>query len=428
MTAAFSLFLIFSVIGLPIALVMVIAGLAGAFTVGGIDFFEIIADRFYSGVSGFVLIAVPYFVFTAELMNRAKLTHRLVAFANSLFGRVPGALSHVNITVSVFFAGITGAAVTDTVAIGKTLIPAMKREGYDADYCAAVTACSSIIGPIIPPSIIMIVYAATLRNLSVIALFAAGLIPGLMMAAALLVASTWISSRRGYARHEAISLARIWHTGLAAFAALLTPVVILGGILTGTTTVTEAAALGAVYTLFLGLLGYKTLSKRDIWEALIATVVFSGVVFFLLGASTVLGWYVTRSGIARDAAEAITLVSNDPLVQILLVDLLLIAIGMFIDVLPAIVVAAPVLAPAMIQLGFDPLHFGMVMLLALNLGNITPPVGMTLMTASRIAGVSYESAIKQSLPFLLSHLVVLAIASASPALVLWFPRLIGAIR
>ena len=428
MTAAFSLFLIFSVIGLPIALVMVIAGLAGAFTVGGIDFFEIIADRFYSGVSGFVLIAVPYFVFTAELMNRAKLTHRLVAFANSLFGRVPGALSHVNITVSVFFAGITGAAVTDTVAIGKTLIPAMKREGYDADYCAAVTACSSIIGPIIPPSIIMIVYAATLRNLSVIALFAAGLIPGLMMAAALLVASTWISSRRGYARHEAISLARIWHTGLAAFAALLTPVVILGGILTGTTTVTEAAALGAVYTLFLGLLGYKTLSKRDIWEALIATVVFSGVVFFLLGASTVLGWYVTRSGIARDAAEAITLVSNDPLVQILLVDLLLIAIGMFIDVLPAIVVAAPVLAPAMIQLGFDPLHFGMVMLLALNLGNITPPVGMTLMTASRIAGVSYESAIKQSLPFLLSHLVVLAIASASPELVLWFPRLIGAIR
>ncbi len=428
MTAAFSLFLIFSVIGLPIALVMVIAGLAGAFTVGGIDFFEIIADRFYSGVSGFVLIAVPYFVFTAELMNRAKLTHRLVAFANSLFGRVPGALSHVNITVSVFFAGITGAAVTDTVAIGKTLIPAMKREGYDADYCAAVTACSSIIGPIIPPSIIMIVYAATLRNLSVIALFAAGLIPGLMMAAALLVASTWISSRRGYARHETISLARIWHTGLAAFAALLTPVVILGGILTGTTTVTEAAALGAVYTLFLGLLGYKTLSKRDIWEALIATVVFSGVVFFLLGASTVLGWYVTRSGIARDAAEAITLVSSDPLVQILLVDLLLIAIGMFIDVLPAIVVAAPVLAPAMIQLGFDPLHFGMVMLLALNLGNITPPVGMTLMTASRIAGVSYESAIKQSLPFLLSHLVVLAIASASPALVLWFPRLIGAIR
>lgn len=428
MTAALSAFLVLALVGLPLGLVMAAAGLVGAYTVGGFDFLEIIADRFYSGVSGFVLIAIPYFVFTAELMNRAKLTDRLVAFANSLFGRVPGALSHVNITVSVFFAGITGAAVTDTAAIGKTLIPAMKREGYDADYSAAVTACSSIIGPIIPPSIIMIVYAATLRNLSVIALFAAGLIPGLMMAGALLCASSWLSWRRGYSVHEAVSFRRIWQTGLSALAALLIPVVILGGILSGATTVTEAAALGAIYTLGLGVLGYRTLTRRDIWEALVATVGFSGVVFLLLGASTVLGWYVTRSGIAREAAEAITLVSSDPLVQILLVDLLLIALGMFIDVLPAIVVSAPVLAPAMMQLGFDPLHFGMVMLLALNLGNITPPVGMTLMTASRIAGVTYESAIRQSLPFLVSHLVVLGIASLSPELVLWFPKLVGAIR
>jgi tripartite ATP-independent transporter DctM subunit len=371
---------------------------------------------------------VPYFIFTAELMNRAGLTDRLVTFANSLFGRVPGALSHVNITVSVFFAGITGAAITDTVAIGKILIPAMRREGYDADYSAAVTACSSIIGPIIPPSIIMIVYAATLRNVSIIALFAAGLIPGLMMAVALLFASGWISWRRGYARHEAIRLSRIWRTGLSAFAALFTPVLILGGILTGFTTVTEAAAIGAVYTLALGLFGYRSLGWRDISEALVATVIFSGVVFFLLGASTVLGWFVTRSGIAREAAEIIATVSTDPLIQILAVDLLLIGLGMFIDVLPAIVVAAPVLAPALIQLGFDPLHVGLVILLALNLGNITPPVGMTIMTAARIANVTYESAIRQSLPFMLSHLVVLVIASAFPALVLWFPRLIGAIR
>jgi tripartite ATP-independent transporter DctM subunit len=427
-SAALAVFLVFALTGLPIALVMVVAGLTGAVTIGGIDYLEIIADRFYAGVSGFVLIAVPYFIFTAELMNRAGLTDRLVAFANSLFGRVPGALSHVNITVSVFFAGITGAAITDTVAIGKILIPAMRREGYDADYSAAVTACSSIIGPIIPPSIIMIVYAATLRNVSIIALFAAGLIPGLMMAVALLFASGWISWRRGYARHEAIRLSRIGRTGLSAFAAIFTPVLILGGILTGFTTVTEAAAIGAVYTLALGLFGYRSLGWRDISEALVATVIFSGVVFFLLGASTVLGWFVTRSGIAREAAEIIATVSTDPLIQILAVDLLLIGLGMFIDVLPAIVVAAPVLAPALIQLDFHPLHVGLVILLALNLGNITPPVGMTIMTAARIANVTYESAIRQSLPFMLSHLVVLVIASAFPALVLWFPRLIGAIR
>src|SRR5210317_1077368 len=158
-------FMVLAVIGLPIALVMIVAGLSGAISIGGIGFIEIIADRFYSGVAGFLLIAVPYFIFTAELMNRAKLTDRLVAFANSLFGKAPGALSHVNVIVSILFAGLTGAAVTDTVAIGKTLIPAMKREGYHADSAAAVTACSSIIGPIIPPSIIMVVYAATLRNL-----------------------------------------------------------------------------------------------------------------------------------------------------------------------------------------------------------------------------------------------------------------------
>lgn len=428
MAAAFIIFVVLALAGLPIALVMVAAGLTGAVTIGGLGFLEIIADRFYAGVAGFVLIAVPYFIFTAELMNRAGLTDRLVAFSNSLFGRVPGALSHVNVTVSVFFAGITGAAVTDTVAIGKTLIPAMKREGYDADYCAAVTACSSIIGPIIPPSIIMIVYAATLRNVSIISLFAAGLIPGLMMAIALLIASGWISWRRGYASHEAVALGKIWRTGTAAIAAILIPVLILGGILSGATTVTEAAAIGAAYTLLLGMIVYQSLGWRDVWESLVSTVSFSGVVFFLLGASTVLGWFVTRSGIAREAAEAIAVVSSSPLVQIFAVDLLLIVLGMFIDVLPAIIVAAPVLAPAMIQLGFDPLHFGIVMLLALNLGNITPPVGMTLMTAAKIANVPYETAIRQSVPFLVSHLVVLAVASASPSLILWFPRLVGVFR
>ena len=428
MTAALTVFFLFALASLPIAMVMIVAGLTGAVTIGGIDYLEIIADRFYAGVSGFVLISVPYFIFTAELMNRAGLTDRLVAFSNSLFGRVPGALSHVNVTVSVFFAGITGAAVTDTVAIGKTLIPAMKKERYDADYSAAVTACSSIIGPIIPPSIIMIVYAATLRNVSIIGLFAAGLVPGLMMAVALLGASGWISWRRGYASHQRIVLAVIWQTGLRAVAAIFIPVIILGGILAGLTTVTEAAALGCAYTLALGVIGYRSLGWDDIKEALVSTVSFSGVVFFLLGASTILGWFVTRSGIAREAAEAITLISTDPVIQILAVNVLLIGLGMFIDVLPAIVVAAPVIAPALIQLGFHPLHVGMVMLLALNLGNITPPVGMTLMTAARIAGVTYEAAIKQSLPFLVSHLFVIIIVSLNPDLVLWFPRLIGAIR
>ncbi len=418
-------FLFFMVLSLPIALVMVVTGLAGAVSIGGPDFIEIIADRLYAGVSGFVLIAIPYFILTAELMNRADLTGRMITFANSLFGRIPGALSHVNVAVSVLFAGITGAAVTDTVAIGKTLIPAMKQEGYGADYCAAVTACSSIIGPIIPPSIVMVVYAATMRGLSMVDLFIAGIIPGLLMGVALLVTSGLICWRRGYVGKEPIRIRLILKTGINAFAAMIIPIVILGGILSGIATVTEAAAIGAAYTLVIGVVGYRTLGFKEIFDALKTTISFSGVVFFLLGASTILGWYITRSGIARDAAEIIASVSNIPSLQLLCVCILLLILGAFVDVLPAVVIAGPVLAPAMLQLGFDPLHFGMIMLLALNIGNITPPVGMTLLVAAKLSDVPYEKAVVASLPFLITHLVVLALVALIPQLTLWLPGMFG---
>lgn len=428
MTLTAIVFWLLLLAGVPIALVLVAAGLAGAWSVGGVAMFGVLADRMLAGVSSFVLVAIPYFIFTTEIMNRAGITERLIAFNNSLLGHVRGALSHVNITVSMFFAGLTGAAVTDTVAIGRALIPAMKREGYDADYSAAVTACSSIIGPIIPPSIIMVVYASTIQDVSVLALFAGGIVPGLAMAGALLVASALVCRRRGYPIHGRANAAQVLRTGLAALPAMITPIIILGGILSGATTVTEAAALGAIYTLLLAFIGHRALGARDLWAALVATVRFSGVIFFLLAGSTLLGWYVTRSGLAREAAEVIALVSDSSYVQILIVNLFLLVLGMFLDVLPAMIVSAPVLAPAMASLGFDPLHVAIVMLLALNLGNITPPVGMTLMTAAQIAEVRYERAIKESLPFMLSHLAVIALASVFPGFVLWFPRLIGALR
>ena len=424
MTPAIIAFVLLLFIGAPVAVVMAMSGLAGGFAMGGERMLGIIADRMFSGVSGFLLIAVPYFIFTAELMNQGGLTQKLIAFNNALFGRVRGSLSHVNISVSVFFAGLTGAAVTDTVAIGKIMIPEMKKQGYDAEYAAAVTACSSIIGPIIPPSVVMVVYATLLRDISVIDLFAGGIIPGLLMALALLGVSFFLAWKRNYPKQAPTPFKAAIVAFLVALPAMVVPLIILGGILSGLTTITEASGFAAVYAIVIGVVFYRNLTWRKIWEALVTTVRFSGVVFFLLATSAVLGWFVTRSGIARDAASMITTFSDLAFVQLMLVCLLLLLIGTVMDVLPALVVIAPVLVPAMIQLGFDPLHFAILMIVVLNISNVTPPVGMTLMTAARIAEVPYERAIVASLPFYVSFLVVIVLLAAFPALSTWIPSLL----
>ena len=424
MTPAIIAFVVLLLIGAPVAVVMAMSGLAGGFAIGGERMLGIIADRMFSGVSGFLLIAVPYFIFTAELMNQGGLTHKLIAFNNALFGRVRGSLSHVNISVSVFFAGLTGAAVTDTVAIGKIMIPEMKKQGYDAEYAAAVTACSSIIGPIIPPSVVMVVYATLLRDISVIDLFAGGIVPGLLMALALLGVSFFLAWKRNYPKQAPTPFKMAMMSFVLALPALVVPLIILGGILSGLTTITEASGFAAVYAIVIGVVFYRNLTWRKIWEALVTTVRFSGVVFFLLATSAVLGWFVTRSGIARDAASIITTFSDAAFVQLMLVCLLLLVVGTVMDVLPALVVIAPVLVPAMIQLGFDPLHFAILMIVVLNISNVTPPVGMTLMTAARIAEVPYERAIVASLPFYVSFLVVIVLLAAFPALSTWIPSLL----
>ena len=424
MTPAIIAFVVLLFIGAPVAVVMAMSGLAGGFAIGGERMLGIIADRMFSGVSGFLLIAVPYFIFTAELMNQGGLTHKLIAFNNALFGRVRGARSHVNISVSVFFAGLTGAAVTDTVAIGKIMIPEMKKQGYDAEYAAAVTACSSIIGPIIPPSVVMVVYATLLRDISVIDLFAGGIIPGLLMAVALLGVSFFLAWKRNYPKQAPTPFKMAVMSFVLALPALVVPMIILGGILSGLTTITEASGFAAVYAIVIGVVFYRNLTWRKIWQALVTTVRFSGVVFFLLATSAVLGWFVTRSGIARDAASIITTFSDVAFIQLMLVCLLLLLIGTVMDVLPALVVIAPVLVPAMIQLGFDPLHFAILMIVVLNISNVTPPVGMTLMTAARIAEVPYERAIVASLPFYVSFLVVIVLLAAFPVLSTWIPSLL----
>ncbi|MFG6177716.1 TRAP transporter large permease [Halomonas sp. THAF12] len=424
MTPAIIAFVVVLLIGAPVAVVMAISGVAGVYSLGGERLVGIIADRMFSGVSGYMLIAVPYFIFTAELMNQGGLTQKLIAFNNALFGRIRGALSHVNVTVSLFFAGLTGAAITDTVAIGKIMIPEMKKQGYDAEYAAAITACSSIIGPIIPPSVVMVVYATLLRDISVIDLFAGGILPGVLMTLALLLTSIVLAWMRGYPKQAGTPIRVAVFAFLSALPAMLVPLIILGGILSGMTTITEASGFAAVYAIFIGMVFYRNLTLHKIWQALVTTVKFSGVVFFLLATSAVLGWFVTRSGIAREAAEIITTISDVPFIQIMLVCLLLIVLGTVMDVLPALVVIGPVVVPAMVSLGFDPLHFAIVMIVTLNIANVTPPVGMTLMTAARIAEVPYERAIVASLPFYAAFISVVVLLAVFPSLSTWIPSLL----
>jgi tripartite ATP-independent transporter DctM subunit len=419
-----AVFFILLLVGAPVALAMVLAGGAGAMAIGGEEFLIIIAEKMFSGVSPYVLIAIPYFIFTSELMSHASLTERLIAFNNALIGRVRGALSHVNITASIFFAGLTGAAITDTVSIGKILIPAMKKEGYSAEYSAAVTACSSVIGPIIPPSIIMVVYATILRDVSVIDLFAGGIIPGLVMAFSMLLASAILAYVKKFPRHDPIGWKPALLSFFATLPALMVPLIILGGILSGLTTVTEASAFAAVYTLLIGFLLYKRLTWTHVWQALTTTIRFSGVVFFLLASSTVLSWVVARSGLAREAADVIAAISDNSTIQILCVVTFLIILGTIMDVLPALVVVGPVLHPTMVGLGFDPLHFAMVMIVTLNAANITPPVGMTLLTAAKIAEAPYEKVIRASIPFFIAIVASILLLALWPSMALWLPTVI----
>ncbi|UCF90116.1 MAG: TRAP transporter large permease [Desulfobacterales bacterium] len=420
-----ALIILIVVIGVPMGYMLGIISLAGLWEMGGWRFLRIIATRHHSAVEEFLLIAIPFFILAAVLMNRSGLTDRLIRFVNLLIGHYPGGLSHVNIGGSIIFAGMTGAAVTDTVAIGNILIPAMKKEGYSPEFSAAVTAASSIVGPIIPPSITMIVYAH-ITGLSVGALFTAGFFPGLLMGGLLLIVSAIISLRRHYPRRETRAN---WKEVLAgardAFLALIIPVIILGSILTGVATVTESAAVAAGYAFVVGKFVLRTLRFKDLIPAALYTAKLSGVIFLLLATAHTFGWYITRLGVPAKVSALILGLTSSPLLILLMVNVFLLIVGMFMDILPAVLILVPVLAPAMVQAGLDPLHFALIMLMNLNIGMITPPYGMTLLTAARIADCSYDRTIRAVLPFFVAELAALVIITYFPWLVLVLPRALG---
>ena len=379
----------------------------------------------YNGMDSFPLMAIPFFMLAGELMNRGGITARLVEFAQAMMGHLRGGLAHVNVLSSMLFAGLSGSAVADTSAIGSMLIPAMEKQGYSRRFSAAITAASSVIGPIIPPSGIMIIYAYVMGE-SVAALFLAGIVPGILVGVGLMLMVSWMADRYDFpVATRRYSWPERGRASLKAFFPLLTPVIILGGILGGVFTPTEAAAVAVGYAIFIGLFVMKSLRIGDLPEVLARAATTSAVVLLLVGAAMAFKTVVSLSHAPETLAAFVLSISDNPLILLFLINLLLFIVGMFLDAGPAIIILGPILGPIFVSMGVDPVHFAIIMSVNLTVGLATPPMGLVLFVASSVSGERVENIARAIVPFLLVEVAAIFLVTYIPAISMTIPRLTG---
>jgi tripartite ATP-independent transporter DctM subunit len=419
------LFLGLMLIGIPIVFVLLLAPGISLFLDGKTALYAQLLSRLYNGMFSFPLMAIPFFILAGELMNTGGITHRLVHFSHTLIGHVRGGLAQVNILSSILFAGLSGSAVADTSALGSILIPAMERDGYTRRFAAAVTASSSVIGPVIPPSIIMVVYAY-IMGVSVGGLFAAGFVPGLMMGGGLMIVTSILARHRKFPRSAGrAGVAEVGSAFGSAFLPLLTPFIILGGIVSGVFTPTEAAAAAVAYALVLSMLITRTLPLQRIPDMLYRAGLASSSILLVIGAATVFGWVTSLSGAPTAISGMLTAISDNPLVVLFCVNILLFVVGMFFDAGPAILILGPLLGPTMGALGVEPLHFAIIMCVNLTVGLATPPMGLVLFVASTLTRLSILDIAKDMWPFLLVHVAVIFLITYFPVLTMTLPPWLG---
>jgi tripartite ATP-independent transporter DctM subunit len=418
-------FTVLMVAGVPVAFVMGLTTLFSFLLLDNPALYMQIPQRMYNGMGAFVLIAIPFFIMAGEVMTKSGITRGLVNFSNVLVGHLRGGLAHVNIVSSMFFAGITGSAVSDTAAIGSVLIPAMTEEGYDLDFATAVTASSSVIGPIIPPSIPMVVYAS-IMDVSLAGLFLAGFLPGVLVGTSLMFVVYILSKKRQYPiHHERSTFVELLRAFKGAFLALMMPVIILGGILSGVFTPTEAAVVAVAYGLFVGFFVMRTLHIRDIPEILKNTLLTASTILFVIGTSIAFGYILAFEQIPQKVAEVFLAISPNVYVNLLIFNILFFIAGMFMDLSITVVVLGPVLLPAAVQMGIHPLHFAIIMCVNLTVGLATPPLGLILFVACGITKMTMERLVKEIWPFILSEVVVVLIITYIPAVPLFVPKIFG---
>ena len=418
-------FFVLILLGMPIGFTLGLSALAGFLTLGDLNMLKLIPQRFFSGMDLFPLMAIPFFILAGEIMNKSLITERLVNFSNSLIGHLRGGMGHVNIMASIFMAGVSGSAVADTSALGAMLIPAMEKEGYTRQYGAAITAASSIIGPIIPPSIVMVIYGS-MTGVSIAGLFAGGIVPGLGMGLLLMLMNYTISKKRGFPKRERhASIKEVASNFRRAGWALVAPMIIVGGILGGIFTPTESAAVAVGYCFIVGFFVLKTLKLRHMPELLFKTARITGMTFVIVAFAASLAWILTCEQVPQMLVKQLLGISTNKYVILIIVNIFLLVVGMFMDVIASLIILSPILAPVMAALGVDPIHFGIVITINLCLALVTPPVGGCLFVASGIAGVSIEKITREIWPFIIAATILLALVTFIPAITLTIPRLFG---
>jgi tripartite ATP-independent transporter DctM subunit len=413
--------LVAMLLGVPLFASMGLAALAFV-TLSGMPA-DIVPQKLAQSVNSFPLLAAPLFILMGQVMNSGGITDRIFGFATACVGWVRGGLCHANILASVIFAGMSGSAVADAGGLGALEIRAMKRAGYDTGTAAAITAASATIGPIIPPSLPMVIYGVS-ADVSIGGLFLAGVIPGLLMAGALMAMATAVARRRGLARGGFPGIRAIWAAYRRAHWALMTPVILFGGMISGVMTPTEAAAVASVYALFLGLVVYREFDIRALPRVIVDTVETTGMVLALVMTAAALAWCLSISRIPQIMTPMVIETAGGTLMFLLAVNLLLLVVGCFMEALAAMLILIPILTPAAQHLGVDPLQFGLLFVLNLMLGTITPPVGVVLFITAKTAGITFEAMSRAIVPWLLPLLAVLAAVSLWPPLTTWLPGVV----
>ena len=383
-----------------------------------------VAQQMATGLDSFTLLAIPFFVLAGQLMNRGGIAQRLVDFAKSLLGALPGSLAHVNVLAAMLFGAISGSAVTAATAVGGMMGPAMEREGYGRDYAAAVNITSSTTGLIIPPSNILIIYSLAAGGVSISSLFLAGYVPGLLVGGMLMAVAAVLAVRRGYPREARTPLRVIARRFWDAVPSLFLLVVIMGGIVGGIFTATEAAAVAVLYALLLAF-AYRELKLSDLPKVLLDSATTTAVVMLLIATSLAMSWVMAYANIPQALTAALLGVTDSPLMILLLINLVLLVVGTFMDMTPAVLIFTPLFLPIAVDLGIDPVHFGIIMVLNLCIGLCTPPVGAVLFIGVGVANTTIERVIRPLLPLFVAMIVALVIVTFVPALSLWLPRLFG---